>query len=139
MTIVEFADQCGKREPTVRGWIEKGYVPGASIVDDYVPNSAREPYTSTRAKKSVAIMKAVLKACNSRRGVVGALFGMGEEEFLAMMNSLEENGYVYSFSEDGVTYYNTTIIGEEKITHKKDLIAIANILAAMSPGFLALL
>ena len=35
-------------QATVMNWIAKGYVPGADM--NYIPDSAREPYTAARAK-----------------------------------------------------------------------------------------
>lgn len=53
MTIKEFAVKYGVLEITVMSWIEQGYIPGAH--DDFVPNSARKPYTQARAKDGMSI------------------------------------------------------------------------------------
>jgi len=74
MTPEEFAVKCDKSLPTVMNWIAKGYVPGADM--NYIPDSAREPYTAARAKNGIARIKSILKACCDGKGVVPALFGM---------------------------------------------------------------
>ena len=42
-------------QATVMNWIAKGYVPGADM--NYIPDSAREPYTAARAKRDCANKK----------------------------------------------------------------------------------
>lgn len=51
MTISDFATKVKISEKTVIKWINNGYIPGASVENNYVPDSARKPYTKARAKK----------------------------------------------------------------------------------------
>lgn len=59
MTISDFATKHTISERTVRVWIEKGYIPGASLAEDYVPASARKPYTKARAKPAMPFIAAL--------------------------------------------------------------------------------
>lgn len=51
MTISDFATEVKTSEKTVIKWINNGYIPGASVENNYVPDSARKPYTKARAKE----------------------------------------------------------------------------------------
>lgn len=44
MTIKDYSIRYDKSEKTVKQWIQKGYVPGADLENDYVPDSAKTPY-----------------------------------------------------------------------------------------------
>lgn len=98
----------GISERTVRVWIEKGYIPGASLAEDYVPASARKPYTKARAKTSDAIYCSIVNASRNHFHVLPALYGLCEDEFNGYVNRLVEAGYIVRRTTDDVTYYDAT-------------------------------
>jgi hypothetical protein len=49
MTISDFATKVKTSEKTVIRWINNGYIPGASVENNYIPDSARKPYTEDGA------------------------------------------------------------------------------------------
>lgn len=52
MTLEEFMQKYNiKRKQKLLEWISKGLIPKANIERNYVPNSARVPYTKSRARK----------------------------------------------------------------------------------------
>ena len=60
MTIKEFMNNNGlKNRSTVEKWINDELIPNASIENDYIPNSARVPYTKARAKKAESIYRSI--------------------------------------------------------------------------------
>mgnify|MGYP000769810710 CR=1 FL=1 len=85
MTISDFATEVKTSEKTVIKWINNGYIPGASVENNYVPDSARKPYTKARAKNSDAVYCSIVKACMNFCHVVPALYNMRDDEF---------NGYI---------------------------------------------
>jgi hypothetical protein len=108
MTISDFATKHTISERTVRVWIEKGYIPGASLAEDYVPASARKPYTKARAKTSDAIYCSIVNASRNHFHVLPALYGLCEDEFNGYVNRLVEAGYIVRRTTDDVTYYDAT-------------------------------
>lgn len=109
MTIEDFAKSKKKSIKIVRNWIKKGYIPGASIEDNYVPNSARIPYTMARAKTANAIYCSIIKAANACLHVFPELYGIGRDEFDGYIRRLEEAGFIEARISDGITYYDATI------------------------------
>ena len=55
MTIEEFVSINKVGKNTVVDWIKKDLIPGVIIDNNYVPDSARKPYTKARAKTYEAI------------------------------------------------------------------------------------
>lgn len=109
MTIRAFAHAMNKSVKTVQKWVQDGYIPGASIENDYIPDSARIPYTQARAKNANAIYCSIVKAANERMHVVPKLYGISQEEFDGYIRRLTEAGFVESRVADGVTYYDATL------------------------------
>ena len=125
-------------QATVMNWIAKGYVPGADM--NYIPDSAREPYTAARAKNGIARIKSILKACCDGKGVVPALFGMTQMQFDACMQYPEQEGYIYKYVEDGCTYYDGTPKGQDSLQKfkKSDWIALFTTGASIFPAIVQL-
>lgn len=131
MTIIRFADIHKVSVKTVRDWIAKGYIPGA---DEYtVPDSARRPYTKTRAKKGTAIIKSILTACNNNLGISAALYGISSIEYDSYIKSLIDGGLITQFEVEGLIYYNITAAGVDKLKNwnKKDIAGIVQATAAV--------
>ena len=133
MTISEFAKKTGHSEVVVRDWVEKEWIAGAK--NDYIPPSARVPYTNRRAKKMPAIIKSILNACSKNMGVTAALYGISEEYFQAIIASMIKDGLIEDYIEDGVTYYIITIKGDQcrRVFKSSDWIALAAAFAAWFP------
>ena len=138
MTAIEFAEDHSRQPRTVRSWIQKGLIPGAH--DDYVPGSAREPDTMARARKGYPLLKRILKACAEGKGVSAEIYQISPEQFQACIDSLIRDGLVIAHEEDGITYYDATISGHEKLTVLKpaDWIALAAAFASWFPVLMQL-
>ena len=135
MTIDEFATKVKAKKATVLSWISKGLIPGAH--DDYVPSSARKPYTRTRAKTGEAIIKSILKASNAQMGICAELYDISETDFNTYITGLINYGYISSFEADGVQYYNITAHGVEFLNNNKkiknaDILQAAAAMAAVA-------
>lgn len=65
MTLQEFSRKCKVTSRTAKKWLKKGLVPGAYYKEEkwVIPESARAPYTSARAKNRKAINSSIIKAC----------------------------------------------------------------------------
>lgn len=99
-----------KRKETVIKWILNGYIPNANLGADYIPNSARMPYTSARAKNAKAIYKSIIDATMQLKHVVPELYNnITGEEFDGYIRRLAESGYIEIRTEDGVCYYDATL------------------------------
>ncbi len=107
MTIEEFKDMNNvKKEETVIKWINKGYIPGTNLADNYIPDSARAPYTKARAKNADSIYYSILRATFHRKHVLPQLYSMCLEEFEGYIERLEAAGYIIVRVTDGITYYD---------------------------------
>lgn len=111
MTIVRFAEMHRVTVKTVQDWIAKGYIPGAT--ETSVPDSARRPYTKTRAKKGEAIIKSILTACDNELGTCAALYSISPASYDAYIQSLLDSGYIIQFEDESLTYYNITASGAD--------------------------
>ncbi len=109
MTIRQFAEKHTVTLKTIKGWMKKGYIPGAH--DDYIPDSARKPYTATKARKGTDIIRSILKACDNHWSVFAAMYGISDAEFGNYIVSLLSAGLISDYQEDGITYYNITASG----------------------------
>ena len=109
MTIKEFAEKKKCKESTVKKWIHLGYIPGANIDTDFIPDSARVPYTKTRAKTAKAIYSSIIKASANFMHVVHSLYGISPDEFDGYIRRLEQEGLIERRVTDNVTYYDATI------------------------------
>lgn len=126
MTISDFATKVKTSEKTVIRWINNGYIPGASVENNYVPDSARKPYTKARAKNSDAVYCSIVKACMNFCHVVPALYDMCDDEFNGYIDRLIAAGYISTRVADGVTYYDAAITASDFSKSKllKDLLPI---------------
>lgn len=117
---------------TVQDWIAKEYIPGAT--DTSVPDSARRPYTKARAKKSDAIIKSILTACNNRLGICAALYNISIAEYNAYIQSLLDSGHITQFEDEDLTYYNITATGADLLRNwnKNDVLGAIQAGAAVA-------
>ena len=74
MNIDSFALINKVKKKTVEKWIKKGLIPKANLRKDYIPDSARPPYTKARAKNSNAIYYSMVDASYKRRQPLKTLF-----------------------------------------------------------------
>lgn len=139
MTTQEFADKFKvKSVATVEEWIKEGLLPAAKVIDGEIciPESTRKPNTGNRAKypksKGGAIIKSILNACDNRYYICGKLYGLSDADFQNVVDGLVSEDFITAFEADGVTYYNITFKGEEKL-HKWSK-KIADSIAAMVPN-----
>lgn len=109
MTIKEFAKRYNVKERIARKWIRCGYIPEANIENDYIPDSARVPYTKARAKTADAIYVSIVKASRNRMHVVPQIYGLTQAEFDGYIRRLEDAGLIVLRVTDNVTYYDATI------------------------------
>ena len=133
MTIDEFAQNIRKKRGLIVDWIEKGLIPGADIERDYIPDSAREPYTKCRAKKANSIYASIVKASNERKHVVPSLYGICDEEFNGYIDRLVEAELIVKRECDGIIYYDATMKSKE---NNKNFVleAIKNICEGFAGG-----
>ncbi len=109
MTVNDFIEKTGASKKRVTGWIKKGLVPGADLNKNFVPNSAREPYTAARAKKPKAIYKSILKATELGQHVLPAIFKICQDEFDGYIKRLEETGKIIIRVTDNIEYYDLPV------------------------------
>ena len=112
MTIQEFSDRNWKQISTVKKWIKKGWIPGASIEKNYVPDSARVPYTAARAKKPKAVYASMVKACLAQQHIMPELYHISQEEFDGYVCELVNKGLLRKRITDGIIYYDATLLAE---------------------------
>ena len=129
MTIDEFATRTQTKKITVISWVSKGFIPGAH--DDFVPDSARKPYTKARAKTGESIIKSILKACNARMGICAGIYGITETDFNTYISWLINGGYIMSFEADGLKYYNITTAGIDFLK-KRQSVKIGDVIPAVA-------
>ena len=71
-----------KNSATVRSWIEKGYIPGASFEESFIPDEAKPPYTKSRAQKPSSIYVSIVRALiNGYRPIPQSYKTITEKEF----------------------------------------------------------
>lgn len=116
MTVDAFRERCGASTKTVKAWIENGYVPGANWDADYVPDSARPPFTEARAKSQYpnSVFTSIVKAALKRKHVLPELYGMCQDEFDGYVNQLVEAGLIRIRITDDITYYDPTLQAERQ-------------------------
>lgn len=116
MKVEEFAERCHKNVKTVKNWISQNYVPGANLEDDYVPDSAKPPFTEARAKIKfpISVFMSIVKATLKRKHVLPELYGMCQEEFDGYINQLVEAGLIRIRITDSITYYDPTLQAEQQ-------------------------
>ena len=140
MRIEDFATKYKKDIRLVKDWINKGFIPGASLENNYIPDSARIPDTKIRARKGESILKAILKACNNQYGISPAIFKLSQEHFDALLANLEKEGMLFSFESDGIRYYDITFKGLESLKkyNKSEWIELGTLLVNLTPTLIQL-
>ena len=134
MTIQTFMTNNGvKDKKTVIDWIKKGYIPRANTEIDYIPNSARLPFTEARARDAKAIYSSIVKATNKRKHVLPVLYKICDDEFNGYIDRLVEAGLIVRRVSDEVTYYDATIKATE-ITKNELFKIIENVSQGVSQG-----
>lgn len=123
MTIDKFMNNYDiKKKETVIKWIIEELIPGADLTNNYVPDSARPPYTKARAKNATSIYCSIVKASYNRRHVLPKIYKICEDEF---------NGYIYRLVEaklitirvtDNITYYDCLL--PNKYCNKKFILQV---------------
>ena len=110
MTIDTFKSNYGiKQKKTVIKWISGNLIPGADLLNDYIPDSARPPYTKARAKDANAIYCSIVKAACERRHVLPQLYKICAAEFDGYINRLVEAKLIVARVTDNITYYDSTL------------------------------
>lgn len=125
MTIKDYSIRCNVSEKTAKQWIQKEYVPGANLETDYVPNSARPPYTEARAKVKfpTSVFGSIMKATLKGKHVVPSLYDMCQEEFDHYIDELAKAELIRVRITDGITYYDPTLEAEvQKQNEIKEII-----------------
>ena len=108
MTIEKFSLDNKVKRRTVVMWINNGYIPNADLEKNYIPNSARPPYTKARAKNANAIYVSMVKAAYYKKHIFPALYKICDEEFNGYVEELIRCGLLRKRKTDGVTYYDAT-------------------------------
>ena len=106
MTLNDYMEKYSIKKHRLTEWIKKGLIPGADIINNYIPDSARKPYTCTRAKKPKAIYKSILKATDQGQHVLPAIFKICQDEFDGYIKRLEEAGKIIVRTTDNIEYYD---------------------------------
>ena len=109
MTINQFVQNHGLKRLRVLDWISKGLIPGASVDRNYIPDSARIPYTKARAKRADKIYCSIVNASIRRQHVLPQLYGICQEEFDGYIRRLEQAGLIERRITDDIIYYDATI------------------------------
>ena len=136
MTIEKFMQNNKiKKKETVIKWIIEDLIPGANLVDDYIPDSARVPYTRARAKDAQGIYVSIFNACNKQKHVLPQLYGICPEEFEHYIVQMENAGLIGRRVTDGITYYDV-LVSAEKPSRKFVLDAIRMVTHGATTAFL---
>ena len=107
MTINMFMNNYGiKKKETVIKWIMDDLIPGANLSTDYLPESARPPYTKARAKKADAIYCSIVTATQKRYHVLPKIYKICVDEFEGYINRLVAAGLIVLRVSDNITYYD---------------------------------
>lgn len=117
MTIAKFAENNNTTVKSVLVWIYKGLIPMASVDHDYVPDSARKPY-SARAKDANGICVSIVRASVNREHVCARTYGICEDEFQGYICRLIEAHLIEKRVSDGVTYYDATLQAKQQAGRK---------------------
>ena len=109
MTFQEFMEKYNlKNSATVKGWIDKGYIPGASFENNFIPDEARPPYTKSRSKKPGSIYVSIVRALiNGYRPIPQCYKTITEKEFYDVyMASLIAGGLVIAVEDTSLNIIN---------------------------------
>ena len=109
MNIDKFAFNNRIKRKTVEDWIKKGLIPNADLEKNFVPDSARPPFTKARAKNVNSIYVSMVRASFERKHILPILYKICEDEFNGYIERLVLAGCIEKRVSDGVTYYDATI------------------------------
>ena len=118
-----------KNSATVKGWIDKGYIPGASFENNYIPDEARPPYTKSRSKKPGSIYVSIVRALiNGYRPIPQCYKTITEKEFYDVyMASLIAGGLVIAVEDTSlniINYYPSEKALEYVQKNDKELLSV---------------
>lgn len=133
MKIDTFALQNKVKRKTVEKWIKDDLIPKADLEKDYIPESARLPYTKARAKNAKSIYVSMVKAAYSRKHILPVLYKICDDEFNGYIERLVDAGCIVKRISDDITYYDATLQANE-INQKFILNAIETISKGVSEG-----
>lgn len=110
MTTDTFMRNYGiKKKGLVTKWITEELIPGANLDEDYIPDSARPPYTKARAKNAKSIYYSIVIASHNRQHVLPKLYKICQEEFNGYINRLAQANLIDIRVTDNITYYDATL------------------------------
>ena len=130
MTFQEFMEKYNlKNSATVKGWIDKGYIPGASFENNFIPDEARPPYTKSRSKKPGSIYVSIVRALiNGYRPIPQCYKTLTEKEFYDVyMASLIAGGLVIAVEDTShniINYYPSEKALEYVQKNDKELLSV---------------
>ncbi len=133
MTIEQFSSLKNVKIQTVRKWVKEGLIPKADIEKNFVPDSARCPFTNARAKNTKAIYISMVKAAYNKKHILPVLYGICDDEFDGYVHRLIQAGFLEKRIRDGVVYYDATIKAGE-INQRFILEAIKAVSRGVSEG-----
>ena len=114
MTIDEYAKKYNiRKKKKINEWISKKLIPGASLGEDYIPDSARLLYTKARAKNARAIYCSIVKATENMCHVTPNLYGICADEFNGYIDRFVEAKLIVIRITEGITYYDFPIQNKE--------------------------
>ncbi|WP_461810589.1 hypothetical protein [Faecalimonas sp.] len=110
-----------KRREYVKEWIENDLIPGIvyseKIEDVLFPESARRPYRDRNHIKANAsaskIQAHILKATLQRQHITPQMCYMSKGEFTVIINQLVKANLIEIRVEDGVEYFDSTVISRQ--------------------------
>ncbi len=114
MTIKEFAKEKNKKEKLVVSWIRKDLIPRASVDNNFIPASARIPYTKARAKTAKGRYISMVKATERFYHIIPKLYGICKDEFDAYIQRLVDAGLIVRRLTDGIEYYDRVFDSNSK-------------------------
>ncbi len=113
MTIEKFCEiNSIRNKQKVKKWIQDGLIPGANLSKNYIPDSARIPYTNTRARTATSICKSIVHASEKRYHVLPQLFKISNDEFQGYIDCLVHEKLIAKRITDNITYYDAIVNGD---------------------------
>ena len=109
MTFQEFMEKYNlKNSATVKGRIDKGYIPGASFENNFIPDEAKPPYTKSHPKKPGSIYISIVRALiYGYRPIPQCYKTITEKEFYDVyMASLIAGGLVIAVEDTSLNIIN---------------------------------
>ena len=125
-----------KKKETVIKWIIEGLIPGGDLANNYVPDSARVPFTQARAKGAKSIYCSIIKATSKQRHVLPQLYNICLDEFNGYIDRLEAAGLIVKRETEGVMYYDLPL-NKPKYTRKFIIDAIEACSKGITQGLTA--